>query len=211
MPPASAVAAGRTPRPGCLSKDLVRRDFTAAGPNRLWLTDITEHATGEGKLYLCTVTDVYSSRVVGYFIDARMKSSLAVRALESAVARRGQVAQCAVHTDRGSQGGYNWSSQHLDHGGMRWDEVRNRRCLGGCGSAPAVGGGSGDASAHAFTGSAGAISCSAAPLLAAGRVGSDDGGGCWRFMAGRNPVVPSRWRDAAAQPGRAHRPLSVLR
>jgi hypothetical protein len=40
--------------------DLVRRDFTADGPNRLWLTDITEHATGEGKLYLCAVKDVYS-------------------------------------------------------------------------------------------------------------------------------------------------------
>ncbi|NJP74502.1 IS3 family transposase [Streptomyces sp. C1-2] len=83
--------------------DLVRRDFTAAGPNRPWLTDITEHATGEGKLYLCAVKDVYSGRIVGYSIDARMKSSLAVRALESAVARRGQVAGCTVHSDRGSQ------------------------------------------------------------------------------------------------------------
>ncbi|MER5618591.1 IS3 family transposase [Streptomyces sp. NPDC002215] len=83
--------------------DLVRRDFTAAGPNRLWLTDITEHATGEGKLHLCAIKDVYSSRIVGYSIDVRMQSSLAVRALESAVARRGQVAGCTVHSDRGSQ------------------------------------------------------------------------------------------------------------
>ncbi|MEW2111566.1 IS3 family transposase [Streptomyces albidoflavus] len=83
--------------------DRVKRDFTASGPNRLWLTDITEHATGEGKLYLCAVKDVYSGRIVGYSIDARMKSSLAVRALESAVARRGQVAGCIVHPDRGSQ------------------------------------------------------------------------------------------------------------
>ncbi|MCO4699652.1 IS3 family transposase [Streptomyces sp. RO-S4] len=83
--------------------DRVRRDFTASGPNQLWLTDITEHATGEGKLYLCAVKDVYSGRIVGYSIDARMKSGLAVRALESAVARRGQVAGCVVHSDRGSQ------------------------------------------------------------------------------------------------------------
>lgn len=76
--------------------DRVRRAFTASGPNRLWLTDITEHVTGEGKLYLCAVKDVYSGRIVGYSIDARMKSSLAVRALESAVARRGQVAGCIV-------------------------------------------------------------------------------------------------------------------
>ncbi len=83
--------------------DQVRRDFTASGPNRLWLTDITEHATGEGKPYLCAVKDVYSGRIVGYSIAARMKSSLAVRAHESAVARRGQVAECIVYTDRGSQ------------------------------------------------------------------------------------------------------------
>ncbi|MCX5524143.1 IS3 family transposase [Streptomyces bobili] len=83
--------------------DRVQRDFTADGPNRLWLTDITEHPTGEGKLYLCAVKDAFSGRIVGYSIDARMKSSLAVTALESAVARRGQVAGCIVHSDRGSQ------------------------------------------------------------------------------------------------------------
>ncbi len=83
--------------------DRVRRDFTASGANRLWLTDITEHATGEGKLYLCAVKDVYSGRIVGYSIDARMKSSLAVRAVESAVARRSQVAECIVRSDCGSQ------------------------------------------------------------------------------------------------------------
>jgi transposase InsO family protein len=66
--------------------DLVRRDFTASAPNRLWLTDITEHATGEGKLYLCAVKDVFSKRIVGYSVDSRMKSRLAVAALENAVA-----------------------------------------------------------------------------------------------------------------------------
>ncbi|QTI88204.1 IS3 family transposase [Streptomyces sp. AgN23] len=83
--------------------DRVQHDVTADGPNRLWLTDITEHPTGEGKLYLCAVKDAFSGRIVGYSIDARMKSGLAVRALESAVARRGQVAGCIVHSDRGSQ------------------------------------------------------------------------------------------------------------
>nr|WP_228988757.1 DDE-type integrase/transposase/recombinase [Streptomyces sp. DH8] len=56
--------------------DRVKRDFTASGPNRWWLTDITEHATGEGKLYLCAVKDVFSGRIVGYSMDTRMKSSL---------------------------------------------------------------------------------------------------------------------------------------
>lgn len=44
--------------------DLVGRDFTASAPNELWLTDITEHRTDEGKLYLCAIKDVYSNRIV---------------------------------------------------------------------------------------------------------------------------------------------------
>ena len=82
---------------------VTRHVFTADAPNRLWLADITEHRTGEGKLYLCAVKDAYSNRIVGYSIDSRMKSRLAVTALENAVARRGDVAGCIMHTDRGSQ------------------------------------------------------------------------------------------------------------
>lgn len=83
--------------------DLVRRDFSADAPNTLWLADITEHWTKEGKLYLCAVKDVFSNRIVGYSIDERMKSRIAVNALNNAVARRGSVAGCILHTDRGSQ------------------------------------------------------------------------------------------------------------
>lgn len=72
-------------RPGPpVHDDLVQRNFTADAPNRLWLADISEHRTGEGKLYICAVKDVYSNRIVGYSIDSRMKSSLAVRALNNA-------------------------------------------------------------------------------------------------------------------------------
>ncbi|WP_447949597.1 IS3 family transposase [Microbacterium aurum] len=81
----------------------VRHVFTADAPNELWLTDITEHKTAEGKLYLCAIKDVYSGRIVGYSIDSRMKSRLAVQALENAVQMRGDVAGCIVHSDRGSQ------------------------------------------------------------------------------------------------------------
>ena len=88
-------------------KGRTRHEFTARGPNQLWLSDITEHWTGEGKLYLCAVKDVYSGRIVGYSIDSRMKSRLAVAALDNAVARRraqgADVAGCILHTDRGSQ------------------------------------------------------------------------------------------------------------
>lgn len=81
----------------------VRHEFVADAPNELWLTDITEHKTAEGKLYLCAIKDVFSNKIVGYSIDSRMKSTLAVRALENAVAMRGDIAGCVIHTDRGSQ------------------------------------------------------------------------------------------------------------
>ena len=83
--------------------DLVQRDFTATAANELWLADITEHHTLAGKLYLCAVKDVFSHRIVGYSIDSRMKSRIAVNALNNAVARRGDVTGCVLHTDRGSQ------------------------------------------------------------------------------------------------------------
>jgi putative transposase len=80
---------GKSARPGPpVHDDRVNRDFTATAPNQLWLTDITEHRTAEGKLYLCAVKDVYSNRIVGYSIDSRMKSRLAVTAIDNAVVRR---------------------------------------------------------------------------------------------------------------------------
>ena len=97
---------GKRPGPPA-HDDRVQRDFTADTPNELWLTDISEHPTAEGKLYLCAVKDVSSNRIVGYSISNRMKSRLAVDALTSAVVRRAvegaAVAGCVVHSDRGSQ------------------------------------------------------------------------------------------------------------
>jgi putative transposase len=82
--------------------DLVRRIFTADAPNQLWLTDITEHRTDEGKLYLCAVKDVFSGRIVGYSMDDRMKSAIAVAALRNAIGLR-RPRGTVVHSDRGSQ------------------------------------------------------------------------------------------------------------
>lgn len=82
--------------------DLVQRDFTADRPNELWLTDISEHPTRDGKLYLCAVVDVFSKRVVGYSIADRMTADLAVTALQNAVALRSPVGT-VLHSDRGSQ------------------------------------------------------------------------------------------------------------
>ena len=80
-----------------------RHRFVASRPNQLWLTDVTEHKTSEGRLYLCAVKDAFSGRIVGYSIDSRMKASLAVRAVRNAVRMRGNVNGCIVHSDRGSQ------------------------------------------------------------------------------------------------------------
>jgi putative transposase len=94
---------GRGLRPGpVVHDDLVRRTFTAPRPNELWLTDITEHRTDEGKLYLCAIKDACSNRIVGYSIDVRMRASLAVAALRNATALRG-CRGTVVHSDRGSQ------------------------------------------------------------------------------------------------------------
>jgi hypothetical protein len=54
--------------------DFVDCDLTAEAPNRLWLSDINEHPTREGKLYLCAIKDAFSNRIVGYCMDSQMKS-----------------------------------------------------------------------------------------------------------------------------------------
>jgi len=82
--------------------DLVDRVFTAEAANVTWLTDITEHPTLEGKLYMCAIKDVWSTRIVGYSIGPRMTAELAVSALSNAVALRSP-AGTIVHSDRGSQ------------------------------------------------------------------------------------------------------------
>ena len=93
----------RNNKPGpAVHDDLVRRDFSASSPNELWLTDITEHRTDEGKLYLCAVKDVWSNRIVGYSIDSRMKASLAVTALRNVISLRSPI-DTVSHSDRGSQ------------------------------------------------------------------------------------------------------------
>jgi putative transposase len=82
--------------------DLVERRFTAEQRDQLRLTEITEHPTAEGKLYLCAVKGACSTRIVGYSMSERMTAQLAVNALTNACALRGP-AGTVVHSDRGSQ------------------------------------------------------------------------------------------------------------
>jgi transposase InsO family protein len=81
--------------------DHVNRDFTADTINTKWLVDITEHWTMEGKVCLCAIKDCASNRIVGYAIDSRMTSDLAVSALRMAIILRGRPAGTIVHSDRG--------------------------------------------------------------------------------------------------------------
>ena len=81
---------------------MARRDFTtvASQANQVWVTDITEHPTKERKLYFCAVKDIFSNRIIGYAAGSHMSSSLALSALNTAIARRkisGQdIAGCIV-------------------------------------------------------------------------------------------------------------------
>ena len=113
--------------------DLVDRQFTAPAADLVWLTDITEHPTGEGKLYLCAVKDVFSNRIVGYSLDSRMQASLAVSALRNAVGLRAP-AGTVVHSDRGSQFRSNAFVRTLANNGL----VGSMGRVGACGDNAAM-------------------------------------------------------------------------
>jgi putative transposase len=83
--------------------DLVRRDFRPAGPNQLWVADLTEIATWEGKLYLAAILDCFSRRCVGWAMAEHMRSELVVEALEMAVWQRKPDPGLIHHSDQGSQ------------------------------------------------------------------------------------------------------------
>jgi transposase InsO family protein len=83
--------------------DLVRRQFAQSRPNQLWVADLTQHSTGEGWLYLATVLDAYSRKVVGWAMDARAKTDLVLRAVNMAVWQRRPTQSLIHHSDHGSQ------------------------------------------------------------------------------------------------------------
>jgi putative transposase len=90
------------------SSDLVNRNFTVEEPNRLWVTDITEHPTKEGTLYCAAVMDAYSRLIVGWSIAEHMRTELVTDALGMAVIRRQldkkpDHERTVLHSDHGSQ------------------------------------------------------------------------------------------------------------
>ena len=81
----------------------LQRDFTALDPETKWVTDITELKTGEGRLYLCVVVDLYSKLIVGWSMHHRQDRQMVIRAVEMAVWQRQGHGEIILHSDRGSQ------------------------------------------------------------------------------------------------------------
>lgn len=86
-----------------ISPNLLDRNFTVNDINRCWVSDITYIATMEGWLYLCTVLDLFSRKVVGWSMNSHMKAELAIDALEMAVKHRKPSKGLVFHSDRGVQ------------------------------------------------------------------------------------------------------------
>jgi transposase InsO family protein len=100
--------------------DLVQRDFSASRPDQLWLADLSYLRCWEGLVFFAFVIDAYSRMVVGWQLASHMRTTLVLDALRMALHSRRSGADVALvhHSDRGSQGELNWSSQRLDRGGV---------------------------------------------------------------------------------------------
>ena len=93
-----------TPDPFALRRpDLVQRDFSAGGPNRLWVGDFTYLRCWEGVVFFAFVLDAYSRRIVGWQFASHMRTELVLDALRMAIHQRGPGAdvELVAHTDRG--------------------------------------------------------------------------------------------------------------
>ena len=109
------------------SDDLVKRDFTATGPDQLWVADITYVPTWAGFLYLAVVLDVWSRRIVGWAMSTSLKTEVVVDALDMAVTQR-QPRSVVHHSDHGCQ----YTSIAF---GMRCKEAGIRPSMGSVGDA----------------------------------------------------------------------------
>ena len=134
------------PGSGHRPEDALERDFSAEAPDSRWVADITYVPTWSGFVYVAFVLDLFSRRIVGWRVSTSLRTDLALDALEQGVWTRQRdgrdLAGLIHHSDRGVQGGFNWSSQHLDRGGVGWDgrgSSSRRRRLGRGGSGRRIG------------------------------------------------------------------------
>ena len=102
------IGYGRRPgqyggKPAVVADNTLDRQFEVDAPDRAWVTDITYIKTHEGWSYLAVVIDLFSRRVVGWSMQSRMTTDLALQALLSAVWRRKPKSKILIHSDQGAQ------------------------------------------------------------------------------------------------------------
>ena len=99
--------------------DLLRRDFTAPAPHQRWVADFTYVPIATATVYAAFIVDCFSRFILGWRLAGHMRTDLPLDALEMALWQRDvRSGQLVHHSDRGTQGGFNWSSQHLEYGGV---------------------------------------------------------------------------------------------
>ena len=181
--------------------DLVDRQFTADHPNALWVTDLTYVPTWSGMAYVCFIVDVFSRTIVGWRVASNMRTDMVLDAVNMACFHRGaRLDGLIFHSDAGSQGGFDWSSQHLE------TEVGNGTTAGMVGDAD---GETGDA----IAGQAADPARHGAGVLGEDRRGVDERGRCDRLRgvgSGRVALVPRTWRHADHRDEPADRQISVV-
>jgi Integrase core domain/HTH-like domain len=191
--------------------DLVGRGWDAPkAVDELWVADFSYVWTLTGFVYVAFVVDVYSRRILGWRVSGSMRTQLVLDAFRQALHTRHRGAANSGahwtseglihHSDAGSQGGINWSSQHLVN-----EEVFDGASTGGCGSCETAG--------YEFTGASLSAASGGTGVLAADRCGDGQRGRrgrCWRVRTGRVAVVPPRWRHATHQSCSALGPVPVV-
>lgn len=110
------------------SPNLLMQNFTTDGPNRVWLSDITYVWTEEGWLYLTTVEDMFSRRMVGHAITDHLRATAVVDALTMALGRREIIPGLIFHSDRGKQYADHRVRQLLAANGMRQSMSSTGNC-----------------------------------------------------------------------------------
>ena len=181
--------------------DHINRDFSVGEPGLRTCGDITYIPTGEGWLFLAGVLDIGSRRCVGYDMGERMPTELVSNALTMAVnARGGDVKGMVFHGDRGAQGEFNRSSQHLDHGGGNGKASRMDERTDG-------------ASTDEVARSAGSSQRSRKRVLARGSHRDHErssGSGCRCVSSGRHTLVPASWWNAIESSCTTNRSVFVV-
>ena len=181
--------------------DLVNRAFVASRPNALWVADLTYVATWKGFVYVAFVIDVFARLIVGWRVSTSLRTDLALDALEQALYSRPNSDRLVHHSDRGVQGEFNRSSQHLEM------EVLY-------GTTPWVDGDVDGAAGDAVAGPpAGAARCGAGVLDEDRRGTVERGGGdrVWRVRPGRFSLVPRAGWHAVDPADPAVRQVPVVR